>query len=75
MVIPEHLSLSVKKAQDTYLICPTRIAQEAAITALEIGCDYTKSHLNQIENTRNKLYAELQSINNICTVPLTMGAF
>ena len=75
MVIPEHLSLSVKKAQDTYLICPTRIAQEAAITALKIGCDYTKSHLNQIENTRNKLYAELQSINNICAVPLTMGAF
>jgi len=75
MVIPKHLSLSIKKAQDTYLICPTRIAQEAAITALEVGREYTREYLNKIENIRNKLYSQLTAINNICTVPLTMGAF
>ena len=75
MVIPKHLSLSVKKAQDTYLICPTRISQEAAIIALEVGSEYTNEFLNRIEYVRNKLYAELKTINNICTTPLTMGAF
>ena len=75
MVIPQHLSLSIKKAQDTYLICPTRIAQEAAIMALEVGNKYTKEYLNKIENIRNKLYSQLTAINNICTTPLTMGAF
>ncbi len=75
MVIPEHLSLSIKKIQDTYLICPTRISQEAAITALEVGSDYTKKYLNKIEYVRNSLYAELESISNICETPLTMGAF
>ena len=75
MVIPKHLSLSVKKAQDTYLICPTRISQEAAIIALEVGSEYTNEFLNRIEYVRNKLYAELKAINNICTTPLTMGAF
>jgi aspartate/methionine/tyrosine aminotransferase len=34
MILPEHLMMSVKKAQDTTLICPTRIAQEAAIAAI-----------------------------------------
>ncbi len=75
MVIPKHLSLSIKKAQDTYLICPTRISQEAAIMALKVGVGYTKEFLNKIEYVRNKLYAELKTIDNICTTPLTMGAF
>jgi|TARA_Y100000741_G_scaffold362921_1_gene349986 aspartate/methionine/tyrosine aminotransferase len=75
MVIPKHLSLSVKKAQDTYLICPTRIAQEAAISALEIGVNYAKKYLNNIEYVRDKIYSELREINDICTAPLTMGAF
>ena len=75
MVIPKHLSLSVKKAQDTYLICPTRIAQEAAISALEVGINYTKKYLNNIEYVRDKIYSELREINDICTAPLTMGAF
>ena len=44
MLIPEHLSMSVIKAQDTILICPTRIAQEAAIAALQEGRNYTLSH-------------------------------
>ena len=75
MVIPKHLSLSIKKAQDTYLICPTRISQESAIIALEFGSEYTKEFLNKIEYVRNTLYAELKTIKNICSTPLTMGAF
>jgi aspartate/methionine/tyrosine aminotransferase len=75
MIIPAHLLMSVKKAQDTYLICPTRIAQEAAIAALQEGRDYTQSHLNQIDRVRKTFYSALQSINNICTTPDSKGAF
>ena len=75
MVIPEHLFNSVKKVQDTYLICPTRIAQDAAIAALKTGRSFTIKHLKQIEYVRVNLYAELKKINNICTLPFTMGAF
>ncbi len=75
MIIPEHLSLAVKKVQDTILICPARITQEAAIAALQEGCKYTLSHLGQIETVRNELYVALQSINKLCTTPNTTGAF
>ncbi len=75
MLIPEHLSLAIKKIQDTILICPARITQEAAIAAINEGKSYTFSHLKQIEAVRNELYASLQSINNICTTPNTTGAF
>lgn len=67
--------LSVKKVQDTILICPTRLAQEAAIGALQEGRNYTYAHLEQIKTIRNKLSTALQSINKICTTPNTMGAF
>jgi aspartate/methionine/tyrosine aminotransferase len=75
MIIPEHLSLSVKKVQDTNLICPARITQEAAIAALEEGQNYTLSHLKQIIAVRDELYAALQNIKTICTTANTMGAF
>jgi aspartate/methionine/tyrosine aminotransferase len=75
MLIPEHLSLAVKKIQDTILICPPRISQEAAISALQEGQSYTSSNLKQIKTVRNELYAALQSINNLCTTPHTTGAF
>jgi aspartate/methionine/tyrosine aminotransferase len=75
MLIPEHLSMSVKKAQDTILICPTRIAQEAAIAAIHEGRNYTLSHMDEIILFRNKLYVALQSIDEICTTPNTKGAF
>lgn len=75
MLIPEHLSLAVKKIQDTILICPARITQEAAIAALVEGQNYTFSHLKQINAVRDELYVALQSINKICTTPNTTGAF
>jgi aspartate/methionine/tyrosine aminotransferase len=74
MLIPVHLFLAIKKVQDTTLICPARISQEAAIAALQEGQNYTLSHLKQIKTVRNELYAALQSIYKICTTPNTMGA-
>lgn len=75
MLIPEHLFFSVKKIQDTILICPPRICQEAAIAALNEGKDYTLSHLTQIRSVRKELYSALQSINKIGTTANSGGAF
>ena len=75
MVIPEHLSLPIKKIQDTYLICPTRISQEAAIEALKTGRSFTKKHIKQIIDSRKNLLFGLQQIKDICISPVTMGAF
>ncbi|MBL1142458.1 MAG: pyridoxal phosphate-dependent aminotransferase [Proteobacteria bacterium] len=75
MLIPEHLSLAVKKIQDTILICPARITQEAAIAAIKEGQNYTFSHLKQIKTVREELYTALQSINNIGTTADSTGAF
>ena len=75
MVIPEHLSLPIKKIQDTYLICPTRISQEAAIEALKTGRSFTKKHIKQIIDSRKNLLFGLQQIKDICISPITMGAF
>ncbi|MFT5395455.1 MAG: aspartate/methionine/tyrosine aminotransferase [Gammaproteobacteria bacterium] len=75
MICPEHLLMSVKKAQDTYLICPTRIAQDAAIAAMQVGRAYTQSHLKQLDRVRNTLFTALQSINDLCSTPDSKGAF
>ena len=75
MVIPEQLHLPIKKVQDTNLICPARITQEAAIAALNEGPGYCLSQLEKINVIRNVLYTALQNINDICMVPKTSGAF
>ncbi|GJM04637.1 MAG: aminotransferase [marine bacterium B5-7] len=75
MICPEHLLMSVKKAQDTYLICPARIAQDAAITAMQVGRAYTQSHLKQIDRVRSSLFTALQGINDLCSTPDSKGAF
>ncbi len=75
MVFPEKLSKTLRKIQDTNLICPTRIAQEAAIEAIKTGQDYTNGHLVEIKHTRETLYDALSSISAICKTPRTRGAF
>jgi len=40
MVIPAHLSVAIKKVQDTILICPPVISQYAALGALQTGYSY-----------------------------------
>lgn len=75
MIIPENLLMSVKKTQDTYLICPTRIAQEAAVAAMQEGRKYTNSHLKQIDTVRNTLCTALQNINDFSITSDSKGAF
>ncbi|GAB4241674.1 MAG: pyridoxal phosphate-dependent aminotransferase [Stanieria sp.] len=75
MVIPKHLLMSVKKVQDTNLICPPVISQYAALGALEVGYSYCQPFIQEIAKVREIVLDKLQSINNICTVSQADGAF
>ncbi len=75
MVIPEHLLLSVKKIQDTILICPPVISQYAALGALQAGVGYCKEKLSAIAVVREKCLKEFDRIQDLCTIPKADGAF
>lgn len=75
MVIPSFLFPAVLKAQDTNLICPAGISQQAAIGALEAGSSYTRAHLRTLEEVRAIVLRELEPLQDLCEVPLTQGAF
>ena len=75
MVVPEHLLDSVKKIQDTILICPPVVSQYAAIGALRAGKTYPASKRSPIVKMRDLLLQELHGIRSFCTVPPADGAF
>ena len=75
MVIPEHLLVSVKKIQDTLLICPPVISQYAAIGAIEAGFEYCREKLRSIVEVRAILLDELKSLRHFCSIPPADGAF
>lgn len=75
MVIPKHLLLSVKKVQDTVLICPPVISQAAAAGALRAGVAYCQPWLEEMGEVRKLVLEELEAISSFCTVPKTDGAF
>ncbi|MDZ7736990.1 MAG: pyridoxal phosphate-dependent aminotransferase [Gammaproteobacteria bacterium] len=75
MLIPARLTEAVKKAQDTCLICPTLVAQQAAVAALEQGADYCRSYLQQLTATRARVLEELRRLEPACECPAAAGAF
>ena len=75
MVIPAHLLASVKKIQDTILICPPVISQYAAIGALQAGANYCLQKLQAIAEVRQMVLHELGNLGDFCTIPPADGAF
>ncbi len=75
MLIPKSLYSPILKAQDTNLICATRIAQKAAIVALATGSAYCLEKREDIDTTRQHVIAALESIRNFSTFPSADGAF
>lgn len=75
MVTPQHLLMSIKKVQDTNLICPPVVSQYAAWGALQAGRSYCQQHLTEIAKVRAMVIAQLQSIKDICTITPADGAF
>ncbi len=75
MVVPEKLYSSILKVQDTNLICPAVISQNAAIGALEAGSDYCRKQLVNISQTRETVIKLLKSEKSLCRFTATEGAF
>jgi aspartate/methionine/tyrosine aminotransferase len=57
------------------LICPPLINQIAAAGALKTGSAYCKNQLGRMQRVHEHALAELQKVNDVCTVTETEGAF
>ena len=75
MVYPDTLADAVAKVQDTVLVCPPVISQIAAVAAMEVGPAYCRQHLHALAEVRDIVFAELRSLEPLCTVPTVDGAF
>ena len=75
MVIPEELFGSVKKIQDTILICPPVVSQYAAVGALQAGAGFCQNKLAALAEVREVFLNELAGMGDLCTVPRADGAF
>src|SRR5688572_6319768 len=75
MVAPSHLLESIRKIQDTILICAPVISQFAAIGALQAGRAYCEEKLGPIVEVRRIVLNALRELEGICTVPKADGAF
>lgn len=75
VVFPSALLPDLLKVQDTNLICPPTITQQAAIGALTVGSAYCKAQLDNLTKTRNQVLTQLQSIPKLCQTSTTEGAF
>jgi aspartate/methionine/tyrosine aminotransferase len=73
-VMPEHLLVDTKKAQDTILICPPVISQVAACAALRVGHRYCREKIAGLAEVRKVVRRELQTIESFCHVPKAKGA-
>ena len=75
MVAPAHLLESIRKIQDTILICAPVISQYAAIGALQAGRAYCDEKLAPIREVRQIVLKALAELKGIATVPKADGAF
>ena len=75
MVMPAALMPSVKKIQDTNLICAPAISHFAAVSALAAGKTYCTRHLPAMSNVRRHLLAGLEALTPFVRVIPAKGAF
>jgi aspartate/methionine/tyrosine aminotransferase len=75
VVYPEHLEPAMMKSQDTILICPTIVAQEAAIAALELGRAYCEPYVRELASIRDIVVSKLEALRPLASVPAADGAF
>ncbi len=79
MVVPRHLVTSIKKAQDTILICPPVVSQYAALGALQAQNHdfYLQGHIEAISQVRETVKTALQPLidQQLCTINFSQGAF
>jgi aspartate/methionine/tyrosine aminotransferase len=75
MVIPERLTEAVRKAQDTILICPAVISQQAALGALLADPAERRENVRRVGEVRHMVLDALQDVRSFATIPPALGAF
>ncbi len=75
VVFPEPLLASLLKVQDTNLICPPLICQQAAIGAMEVGAIYCQAQLPQLAAIRAQVLQRLEEVREQVDFVATEGAF
>jgi len=75
LLIPAALEASIKKIQDTNLICPPILNQIAATAALSAGRDWYAHRIAEIERVRHVVIEQLQSLGDRIDCPTPQGAF
>ena len=76
MVIPEALTVAVRKAQDTILICPPVISQQAAVGALDAGPRVLPAEDRRAwPRCGTWCSTSWTAVRSFCTIPPALGAF
>jgi aspartate/methionine/tyrosine aminotransferase len=75
IVIPAHLEESLKKIQDTNLICPPIVNQHAAAAALDAGRPWCREQIAPLGAVRDLVLGELSRLGDRIEVPEPLGAF
>src|SRR2546423_5120893 len=75
VVLPAHLEESLKKIQDTNLICPPILNQHAAVAALGAGQTWCRQQIAPFAGVRDLVLAELARLEDRLHVPEPSGAF
>lgn len=71
---PSDLTAAMLKIQDTILICPTVVAERAALAALEVGRAYCDPYVRELAIIREIVLDALGTLGPICEVPPAEGA-
>jgi aspartate/methionine/tyrosine aminotransferase len=75
MVLPARLWDAVNKIQDTNLVCPPHITQQAALAAVRVGRPYARLGVESLARVRDIIRRELTQPGVPCEAPDTDGAF
>ncbi len=75
MLAPQHLLTSLKKVQDTLLVCPPLVSQLAATAALSVGRAWMAPYVAQLTEVRELALKELSQLPGWCRVSRPEGAF
>lgn len=75
MLVPNQLLMSVKKFQDTNLICPPKVVQTAIQAALKLGGDWCRQQAQPYDLVRQQIGTELKDCPAISSLPDPQGAF
>ena len=74
-VYPAGLAESMRKIQDTLLICPPVASQLAAVGCLRAGEGWFRERLAMVEKTRAKVLEHIRAVEDLAEIGAADGAF